>query len=104
MHPRRYAYVTTRATGGVPSFLAEVVQVGAFPTTLNTNQDVVIALRRAESILFIPSPSFRVLLDVLSGTLAVRVQAFGYSALLANRQPASIGKLVGTSLGPPSWS
>jgi hypothetical protein len=102
MHPRRYAFITARATGGVPSFPAEVVQVGAIPTTLNTNQDVLIALRRAESIPFNQAPSFRVLPEVLSGNLAVRVQAFGYCALLANRQLASIGKVTGTRPAPPT--
>nr|MBA2599941.1 hypothetical protein [Actinomycetota bacterium] len=62
-----------------------------------------IALARAESPLFVQPPTFRALVDPLSANFEVRFQIYGYSALLANRQPASIGKLSGTGLVAPTF-
>jgi hypothetical protein len=42
-------------------------------------------LDRSQSRLFMSQPTFHVMADVLSGSLAVRVQARCYVALLANR-------------------
>jgi hypothetical protein len=53
---------------------------------------------RSQSRLFMSQPTFHVMADVLSGNLAVRVQARCYVALLANRQPASISAVTGTGL------
>lgn len=105
VHPRRYAFLFAKL-GYAPAFPAEnVVQVGSIPTNLGagTNEDVVVALQASESPLFIEPLSFRVMPDPGSGNLTVRVQVYGYAALLANRQPASIGKLSSTGLVTPAW-
>ncbi|MGI8707943.1 MAG: phage major capsid protein [Actinomycetota bacterium] len=104
LHPRRASYIRSKL-GYAPEWPAGVVEVGAIPTNLGagTNEDIVIALARAESPLFIETPTFRALIDPLSANLTVRFQIYGYSALLANRQPASIGKLSGTGLIAPTF-
>jgi len=72
LHPRRAAYVRTML-GYAPEWPAGVVEVGAIPTNLGagTNEDIVIALARAESPLFVQPPSFRALIDPLSANLEV---------------------------------
>lgn len=45
----------------------------------------------------------RVLPEVLSGNLAVRIQLYGYAAM-ATRQPRSIVVISGTGLTPPAFS
>jgi len=47
-------------------------------------------------------PRFRVLPDVLSGTLEVRFQACSYTAL-AHRKPVGIGITTGTGFTTPSF-
>ncbi len=91
--------------GYAPEWPAGVVEVGAIPVNLGagTNEDIIIALARADSPLFVQPPSFRAMIDPLSASLEIRFQVYGYSALLANRQPASIGKMSGTGLIAPTW-
>ncbi|MDQ5874484.1 MAG: phage major capsid protein [Actinomycetota bacterium] len=105
MHPRRRAWIESKLAF-TPAWLdVQVVEVGAIPTNLGagTNEDTVIALAREESPLFLQSPSFRAMIDPLSANLEVRFQIHGYAALLANRQPASIGKSTGTGWASPTF-
>lgn len=46
-------------------------------------------------------PVVKVMADVLSGTLQVRLQIYGYASLIA-RYPTAVGKLTGTALANPA--
>jgi hypothetical protein len=79
-----------------PEFPAEVVMTAGVPTDLGGGtEDAIIVLDRSETRLFMSRPTFHVMPDVVSGNLAVRVQARCYCAPLANRQPASISAVTG---------
>lgn len=108
LHPRRAAWLSAWTdSAGMPAVInwpegVRPVNVGSIPTNLGGGtEDVAIVLQASESVLAQRAPSFAVMPDVLSGTLEVRVQARQYAALLANRQPASIGILSGTGLIAP---
>lgn len=45
----------------------------------------------------------RVLSEVLSGTLQVRLQVYGYIAFTAERFPQSVSIISGTGLKPPTF-
>lgn len=104
VHPRRAAYIRSKL-GYAPEWPANIEEVGAIPVNLGagTNEDTVIALSREESPLFLNPPAFRAMIDPLSANLEVRFQIHGYAALLANRQPASIGKSTGTGWASPTF-
>lgn len=65
-----------------------VLKDANIPTNLgtSTNEDRIIVTRREDLYLFEgPSPTVRVYEEVLSGTLQVRIQCFGYIAFTAER-------------------
>lgn len=132
MHPRRWAWLTAAVDtagrplvtpsgpgfNGVASFAAvasqrvvgelqglPVVTDPSIPTTdgASTNQDSVIVMRASDCILYESSLRTRVLPEVGSGTLTVRLQVYGYLAFTAERQPAGITILSGTGLTSPSF-
>jgi len=79
---------------GVPAYLDAAIPLvsSAYP---------VIASKFSDTILMESGMRTRVLPDVLSSTLTVRFQVYGYCAIAA-RYPASIAKLVGTGFNPQS--
>ena len=104
LHPRRAAFM--RATIGyspVPWPMETVVEGPAMPTTLTSTQDALVGLVRDQAILYTEPPVIRVMPDVGSGTLTIRISAFGYAAFVV-RQPASVGKGTGAGLAAPSWT
>ncbi|MFI6249040.1 phage major capsid protein [Streptomyces sp. NPDC051016] len=133
MHPRRWAYLlaATDANGrplvvpnsGNPqnaiatlgAVAAEqvvgsmhglpVVTDPSIPTTLGagTNQDVIHVLRASDLLLFESGIRSRVLPEVGSGTLTVRLQVYGYLAFTAARYPKSVVEIGGTGLVAPSF-
>lgn len=68
-----------------------------------TNEDIVIVMRSADCLLFEGPVNTRVLPDVGSATLTVRLQTWGYASFLAGRYPQSISKVSGTGLTTPSY-
>lgn len=76
------------------------------PTTLgaSTNEDVIHVLRAEDLVLYESSIKSRVLPDVGSGTLTVRLQVYGYLAFTAERFPQSVVEIGGTALATPSFS
>jgi len=131
MHPRRWAWLLIQndtanrplvvpesqgpsnaqgvlaggAEGRVGSFAGLPVHVDSNIATTGgagVNQDVVLVLNTAETILYESQIRTRVLPEVLSGTLTVRVQIYGYAAM-ATRQPKSIAVIAGTALTPPTF-
>lgn len=68
-----------------------------------TNEDSIIVMRAQDCILYESSLRTRVLPEVLSGTMQVRVQVYGYLAFTAERHPKSITILSGSGFATPSF-
>lgn len=132
MHPRRWAWLTSAVDSnkrplvlpaasnlnGVATLSAVAAEgpVGQLqglpvyldsnlPTTLGsgTNEDVIHVLRASDLLLYESPIRTRVLPDVGSGTLTVRLQVYGFIAFTAERHPESIVELGGTALAQPSF-
>ncbi len=75
------------------------------PTNLGgtTNQDEILVYRGDDIYLWESEPRLRVFEDVLSGTLQVRFQVYGYMALIAGRLPKAISLITGSGLVSPSF-
>lgn len=83
-----------------------VITDANIPTTegTGTNQDSILIYRPDDIYLWeTETPRFRVLEEVLSGTLQVRFQLVGFYILIAGRYPAAISKIQGTGLATPSF-
>ncbi|MFJ4365074.1 phage major capsid protein [Streptomyces chartreusis] len=133
MHPRRWAYLLAATDGnGRPLVVPEagnpqnaiatlgavaaeqvvgqmhglpVVTDPSMPTTLGagTNQDVIHVLRASDLLLYESGLRSRVLPEVGSSTLTVRLQVYGYLAFTAARYPKSVVEIGGTGLVAPSF-
>lgn len=133
MHPRRWAWllaaldttnrplVVPNAQGPSNAFatfgeVASQQVVGQFqglpvvtdpsiPTTngTGTNEDVIVVMRASDCILYESSLRTRVLPEVGSGTLTVRLQVYGYLAFTAERQPKGISVVSGSGLSTPTF-
>lgn len=131
MHPRRWAWFlsaldTTNRPLVVPSGIGqnssatmnEVTAEGAAGTLLGlpvyldpnipTNlgggtEDIIIVGRFSDALLFESSIRTRVLPDIGSGTLTVRLQVYGYAALAAGRWPKSFATVGGSGLIAPTF-
>lgn len=82
-----------------------VVVDASIPITLGagTNQDQVYAYRADDLYLYESAPRLRVFEEVLSNTLQVRFQIYGYYAIILGRYAASISKIDGTGLVAPTF-
>jgi hypothetical protein len=82
-----------------------VVTDPSMPTNLGagTNEDVVHVLRASDILLYESGIRSRVLPEVGSGNLTVRLQVYGYLAFTAARYPASVVEIGGTGLVSPSF-
>jgi len=75
------------------------------PTNLGsgTNEDVILVLRASDLLLWESSVRSRVLPEVGSGTLTVRLQVYGYIAFSAERYPKSTSLIGGSGLATPAF-
>ncbi|WOX09171.1 phage major capsid protein [Streptomyces sp. N50] len=82
-----------------------VVTDPSMPTTLGTgtNEDVIHVLRASDLLLYESGIRSRVMPEVGSGTLTVRLQIYGYLAFTAARYPASVVEIGGSALAAPSF-
>ena len=133
MHPRRWAWMlaATDSTGRplvVPQGQGPQNAVGAFSGVVSeqvvgsvqglpvvtdpsisilggagTNEDYILVMRASDSYLWESSVRTRVLPEVGSGTLTVRLQVYGYLAFTAERQPKSVTLISGTGLAAPTF-
>ncbi|MFF0139675.1 phage major capsid protein [Streptomyces sp. NPDC005227] len=133
MHPRRWAYLLAASdssgrplvvpnSGNPQNAIATLGVVGSqqvvgsmhglpvvtdpsMPTTLGagTNEDVIHVLRASDILLYESGIRSRVLPEVGSGNLTVRLQVYGYLAFTAARYPASVVEIGGTGLVAPSF-
>lgn len=130
MHPRRWAALTAAVDGderplvlpaaASTNAVATLAGVGAeqvvgqlqglpvitdpnIATNLGTgtDEDVIYVQRSSDLMLFESGIRSRVLPDVGSGTLTVRLQVYGYIAFTAERYPESVVQITG--LTPPSF-
>jgi HK97 family phage major capsid protein len=125
-HPRRSAFMASNLSSTFPLFqlgglyqaagTQDVGMVESFSglravrdanvrTTdgAGTNQDEVYVLRSQDLILWEGELQARVMEQVLSNTLTVRLQLFAYSAFASGRYPKSISVISGTGLAAPSF-
>jgi hypothetical protein len=68
-----------------------------------SNQDTIYAVRSSDFFLWEGTMRTRVLTEILSGTLQVRLQIYNYLAFMADRYPSSITKIDGTGLALTGW-
>lgn len=83
-----------------------VVTTTGIPTNLGagTNQDRIVVYS-ADTMRFMEGPlRTRVLTEVLSSNLTVRIQAYAFSAFASERLPKSISVVSGTGLVTPAFS
>ncbi|MFF9238391.1 phage major capsid protein [Streptomyces sp. NPDC014776] len=82
-----------------------VVTDPSMPTTLGagTNEDVIHVVRASDLLLYESGIRSRVLPDVGSGNLTVRLQVYGYLAFTAGRYPKSVVEIGGAGLAAPSF-
>jgi HK97 family phage major capsid protein len=82
-----------------------VVTDPSLPTTLGdgTNEDVIHVLRASDLLLWESGIRTRVLPEVGSGTLSVRLQVYNYLAFTAARYPKSVVEIGGAGLITPSF-
>lgn len=75
------------------------------PTNLGagTNEDIIVVMNADDVFLYESAPRTRVLPEIGSGTLTVRVQMFGYFAFTAARYPGAIATIGGTGLVAPAF-
>jgi HK97 family phage major capsid protein len=79
-----------------------VVVDANIPSNVSSNQDTIWAARMSEAYLFEGAVRVRALMEVLSGTLQVRVQMYNYVATIPDRLPVSFSAINGTGLLSPS--
>lgn len=78
----------------------------SLPTNLgaSTDEDRVIITHGPSNLFFESSVRTRVLTEVLSGTLQVRLQVYGYIAATFERYPTANTVISGTGLKPPTFT
>lgn len=126
MHPRRAAWLASNLSSTFPLFQqgqlmqAAGVQDGGFLLSVaglrvvidsnvgvlygaGTNEDEIYIVRSADLAVYESPLRVRVLQEVLSGTLQVRVQVFAYAAFASGKQPEAIAHISGTGLAAPSF-
>lgn len=126
LHPRRSAFLASNLSSTFPLFqLGNLVQaagvqdqgmVNSFSglkvvldanvrTTdgASTNQDEMYIVRAQDLILWEGELQARVMEQVLSNTLTVRLQLYAYSAFASGRFPKSISVVSGTGLTAPTF-
>ncbi|MGW0632437.1 phage major capsid protein [Streptomyces sp. NPDC002758] len=133
MHPRRWAYLLAASdnqgrplvvpqAGNPQNAIATLGAVAAeqvvgqmhglpvvtdpsMPTNLgaSTSEDVIHVLRASDLLLYESGIRSRVMPEVLSGNLTVRLQIYGYLAFTAARYPASVVEIGGSGLIAPSF-
>jgi HK97 family phage major capsid protein len=80
-----------------------VVTDPSIPTNFGTNEDRILLLRSSDMVLYESPVRTRVLPEVLSGNLTVRLQVYGYAAFTAERYAAGIGIVSGSGLILPTF-
>jgi hypothetical protein len=103
--PRLAEFIRGKIGYPLDWFGLTLVESPSIPANLGagTNQDLVLAFNSAEVLLYERPVAFKVYPEIGSSTLTVRFSALGYAALLASRQPTSVGISTGTEWTPPTF-
>jgi hypothetical protein len=82
---------------GLPTYTSEAIS-----TTLGSTatQDVILAIRPTDMLLWESEPTLNVFKEVLSGSLEARIQIHRRAAAILGRYPSGIGYLTGTGMVP----
>ena len=82
-----------------------VIVDASIPTTkgAGTNEDEIFVYRADDLYLYESAPKLRVFEEVLSNTLQVRYQIYGYYCLILGRLPVAISKITGTGNVAPTF-
>lgn len=96
--------LAAEGAAGMFAYGAPVYTDGNIPSNLGggTNETRIITARWSDLFLWEGPVRTRVLQEVLSGTLQVRVQVFEYFAFMGNRRPEAISVISGTGVIPTS--
>jgi len=96
--------LAAEGAAGVLQYGAPVYTDGNIPSNLGggTNETRIITARWNDLYLWEGSVRTRALMEVLSGTLQVRLQVWEYFAFLGGRRPESISVISGTGVIPTS--
>lgn len=78
-----------------------ITYVGGVPGA--GTEDVIVVMRASDLVLWESGVKTRVLPDVGSGTLTVRLQVYGYVAFTAARLPKAVSVIAGTGLAAPTF-
>lgn len=89
--------------GGMQGLPVVSTASGATNLGAGTNQDQIVVCRPAEMILMEGPRRTRILTEVLSGNLTVRLQLFAYVNFFAGRLPSAISTIDGTGLVTPTF-
>lgn len=89
--------------GGLQGLPVVTTASGATNLGAGTNQDQVMVIRASEMILMEGPKRTRILTEVLSGNLTVRLQLFAYVNFFAGRLPSAISTIDGTGLVTPTF-
>jgi HK97 family phage major capsid protein len=124
MHPRRAAWIASHRDTDTPllqqgtldlasgqqdrGFAGTIAGLGVLvdsniSTLLSTTQDDIYVVDLDQLILAEGPLRTRVLTEVLSSTLEVRIQAFGYTAFAGARRPKVIARIYGAGLTTPAF-
>lgn len=88
---------------GLPVFIdPNITTVGLAGAQTGGTEDQIIAARTSDLYLFEGNLRTRVMTEVLSGTLQVRIQLYNYVALIADRYPVAISVISGTGMQAPA--
>jgi HK97 family phage major capsid protein len=85
---------------GLPVFLDPNVPINL---GAGSNEDRIIIARTEDWYLFEGQPKMRVLPEIFSGTLQVRLQVYGYVAFTPGRYPKATAVISGTGLVTPTF-
>lgn len=82
-----------------------VVTDPSIPTNLGsgTNEDRIVVMRASDAYLWESALRTRVLPEIGSGNLTVRLQVYGYLAFTAERQPKAFTVISGSGLSTPTF-
>lgn len=86
---------TVQGGGGLNVGGLSVVLDANISQTLNTNQDQILCAKWDDIYLYEGAPRMRVLQEVLSGTLQIRIQLWNYIAVIADRFPVAVSTIGG---------
>ncbi|MGE0025711.1 MAG: phage major capsid protein [Thermoleophilia bacterium] len=97
--------VISQSFVGTMQGLPVLTSAAAIPTNdaAGTTNDVVLIVRRGDLWLWESDIRTRVLYEVLSGALSVKIQLYNYSAFMPDRYPTAISSIRGTGLSTPTF-